>query len=156
MAAQSFFDFLPGIWNRFGASANFTYLDKYEIRFPFTEAQAQIPDIFNAPGTSKRTYNLALYYDTPKFSARLAYNYRAKRKDWIWTPFPEYSQHTMATSRLDAALNYTPYKFVTFSLEATNLLDEDIVRYWGDSKNVPMGPRYEARTIQASVRMRWD
>jgi len=156
MAAQSFFDFLPGIWSRFGASANFTWLDKYEIRFPFTEAQSQIPDIFNAPGTSKRTYNLALYYDTPKFSARLAYNYRAKRKDWIWTPFPEYSQHTMATSRLDAALNYTPYKFVTFSLEATNLLDEDIIRYWGDTKNVPMGPRYEARTLQASVRMRWN
>lgn len=155
-SVQSFFDFLPGKWSNFGASANFTYLDRYQIKYPFSEEEAQIPGIYDAPGTSKSTMNLALYYDTPKFSARLAYNQRSKRKDFVWTEQPAYSPYTMETSRLDAALNYTPYKFVTFSLEATNLLGDRTERYFGNTKYLPLGPRYEAKTYQFSVRMRWD
>lgn len=154
-AVQSFFDFLPGLWSNFGASANFTYMDKFQILYPFSEEESTIPGIYDAVGTSKQTMNLALYYDTPKFSVRLAYNRRSKRKDWVWTEQPAYSPYTMETSRLDAAINYTPYKFVTFSLEATNLLDEDVVRYFGTTKYLPQGPRYEARTVQLGVRMRW-
>ncbi|MFT4252237.1 MAG: TonB-dependent receptor, partial [Caulobacter sp.] len=130
---SGFFDFLPGKLHNFGASANFTYMAKYNINYPFEGEQRLIPGVFDADSTSKYTYNLALYYDTPQFSARIAYNYRDKYKLWVFTDYPEYSPYNKATSRLDAALNWTPIKSMTLSLEGTNLLDDNNNIYWGSS-----------------------
>jgi iron complex outermembrane receptor protein len=154
-ALQGFFDFLPGIWKNFGGSINATFIPKARIEFPYTAEERQIPGIFDAPSTSKRTYNAALYYDTPKFSARVAYNYRAKRKDGINVDFLEYSLYTLDTSRLDAAFNYTPVKYLTLSLEGTNLLQSDTDRRFGINSYMPVGPRLEAMTIQLGARFRF-
>ncbi len=154
-STQSFFDFLPGIWKNFGGSANFTYLAKGEIKYPFTEEEAKIKGVFDAPNMSKYTYNLALYYDTPELSARVSYNYRAKYKLYVWSDMPEYSPYNEATSRLDAAINWTPRKFVTFSLEGTNLGNNSNRVYWGASKTLPLGIRLQARTVQLSARFRY-
>ncbi|MBI1683781.1 TonB-dependent receptor [Caulobacter hibisci] len=154
--ASGFFDFLPGKLRNFGASANFTYMDKFEIRYPFKEAaQRAIPGVYDADSTSKYTYNLALYYDTPQFSARVAYNYRARYKVWVWPEFPEYSPYNDATSRLDAAVNWTPIKQLTLSLEGSNLLKENNNVYWGQDRMLPLGVRVQARTLQVSARFRY-
>lgn len=153
-AAQSFFDFLPGFWRNFGASANFSYIPRFRINYPFDDETAQIPGVFDSPGTSKYTANAALYYDTPEFSARLAYNYRSRRRDFVLTQNPGYSPYTDATSRLDAAINYTPVKFLTLSLEATNLLNNDTFQYFGADHYLPLGIRDAARTFQLSARFR--
>jgi iron complex outermembrane receptor protein len=152
---SGFFDFLPGKLHNFGASANFTYMAKYNINFPFEGDQRLIPGVFDADSTSKYTYNLALYYDTPQFSARVAYNYRARYKVNVYQDNPEYSPYNDATSRLDAAVNWTPIKQLTLSVEGTNLTKENNNVYWGQDRMLPLGVRVQARTLQISARFRY-
>ncbi|MCJ2183581.1 TonB-dependent receptor [Novosphingobium sp. 1949] len=148
LAGQTFFDFLPGIWSNFGVSGNLTWLRKGNIQYPDGEDD-------NAVGMSKLTYNAALYYDDHRFSARVAWNYRSRYRTAVFSDYPEYSPYMDATSRLDAAINYTPKEFVTFSLEATNLLKDNAQMWWGKDRLLPYGVRLQARTIQTGVRFRF-
>jgi hypothetical protein len=59
----------------------------------------------NAPNVSKYTYNAQLYFDTPGFSTRLACHYRAKYRADPYLLQPEYTQFTMPTARLNAAID---------------------------------------------------
>lgn len=151
-AAQTFFDFLPGFWRNFGASVNASYIGKARVEYPYPE---DFPGAFDSPNTSKWTANAALYYDTPTFSARVAYNYRSSYRMGIWWENPEYSPYQDATQRLDAAINVTPWKFLTLSLEGSNLLGDDVYRYHGQDRLLPLGVRTLGRTVQASARFRF-
>ncbi|HCT28524.1 MAG TPA: TonB-dependent receptor [Stenotrophomonas sp.] len=148
VAGQTFFDFLPGFWRNFGVQGNLTWLRKGSINYPDGSDN-------NAIGMSKLTYNAALYYDTPEFSARVAWNYRSRYRTAVFSDYPEYSPYMDATSRLDAALNFTPVKFLTFSIEATNLLKNNAQMWWGKDRLLPYGVRLQARTIQTGVRFRF-
>lgn len=152
---NTFFDFLPGFAKHFGISANFTYIPKASLQLAYADAAADTQGLYDAPYTSKYSGNLALLYDTPVFSARIAYNYRSKYKTGIDYVNPGYSIYTRSTSRLDAAINYTPFKFVTFSVEATNLLHDNAASYFGAYEALPVGVRVQARTIQTSARFRF-
>ncbi len=92
---------------------------------------------------------------SPKFSARAAFNYRSAYRFFIWASNPEYSFFNDDTYRLDAAVNYTPVKFMTLSIEGTNLLGNDVYRYFGKQNLLPLGVRTLARTVQASARFRF-
>jgi len=151
-AAQTFFDFMPGFWRNFGASVNASYVGKARIEYPYPE---DFPGAFDSPNTSKWTANAALYYDTPTFSARVAYNYRSSYRMGVWQETPEYSPYQAATDRLDAAINLTPVKFLTLSLEGSNLLGSDVYRYHGQQELLPLGVRTLGRTVQASARFRF-
>ena len=148
LAGQTFFDFLPGVWSNFGVAANLTYLRKGKIEYPDGDDN-------NAIGMSKLTYNATLYYDSPQFSARVAWNYRSRYRTAVWSDYPEYSPYVDATSRLDAAVNFTPVKFLTLSVEGTNLLKNEQQSWWGKDRLVPLGVRLQARTIQTSARFRF-
>jgi TonB-dependent receptor len=150
--AQSFFDFLPGILKNFGASVNASHIFKARIEYPYPE---DFPGAFDSPNTSKWTANATLFYDTPKFSARVAYNYRSSYRLSIWQENPEYSPYNGSTSKLDAAVNYTPVSFMTLSLEASNILGNDVFRYHASQNLLPLGVRTLARTLQGSVRFRF-
>lgn len=149
---QTFFDFAPGILRNFGVSLNASHIFKARIEYPYPE---DFPGAFDSPNTSKWTANAALFYDTPQFSARVAYNYRSSYRMGIWNQNPEYSPYQDATERLDAAINYTPVKFMTLSVEASNILGNDVYRYHGNQALLPLGVRTLARTIQSSVRFRF-
>lgn len=149
---QTFFDFAPGILKNFGVSLNASHIFKARIEYPYPE---DFPGAFDSPNTSKWTANAALFYDTPQFSARVAYNYRSSYRMGIWNQNPEYSPYQDATERLDAAINYTPVKFMTLSVEASNILGNDVYRYHGNQALLPLGVRTLARTIQSSVRFRF-
>ncbi|MCI4591971.1 TonB-dependent receptor [Sphingobium sp. BYY-5] len=155
---QTFFDFLPGALRNFGVSLNASHIFKARVEYDDEES---FPGEFDSPNTSKWTANLALFYDTTKFSARVAYNYRSSYRMGIWldtsdgTQDATYSPYNASTERLDAAVNYTPVKFMTLSLEATNLLGSDVFRYHGSQNLLPLGVRTLARTAQASVRFRF-
>ncbi|KQM66270.1 MULTISPECIES: TonB-dependent receptor [unclassified Sphingomonas] len=150
--AQSFFDFLPGILRNFGASINGSYVAKARVEYPYPE---DFPGAFDSLNTSKWTANAALFYDTPTFSSRVAFNYRSPYRGGIWYPNPEYSWYQDNTYRLDAAVNYTPVKFMTLSIEGGNLLGNDVYRYFGQNNLLPLGVRLQARTVQASARFRF-
>ncbi len=161
--AQGFFDFLPAPWNNLGAQANLTYNTKAKIYFenyngvPLTQDQIDtIPGIFDAPNNSKLTYNLTLYYESNKYSARLAYNYRDTwRANLDGYAALGYSTYFEPTSRLDLALNYTPIPTVTLSLEGTNLLEDNSHAHYGANNLLPQGVRVAARTFQLSARFRY-
>jgi len=146
--AQSFFDFLPKKFRNFGASFNATYLAIGKIEFPDNSDN-------NALGMSHFTYNAALYYEDPKLSTRVSWNYRSRYRAGVLTDYPEYSPYIEATSRLDAAINYTPVKFLTLSLEGSNLLHNNMRQTWGQQSYVPQGTRLQARTIQIGARFRY-
>jgi TonB-dependent receptor len=149
---QSFFDFLPGILKNFGASVNASHIFKARIEYPYPE---DFPGAFDSPDTSKWTANATLFYDTPKFSARVAYNYRSSYRIGIWQENPEYSPYNASTSKLDAAVNYTPVPFMTLSVEASNILGNDVFRYHSSQNLLPLGVRTLARTVQSSIRFRF-
>jgi len=150
--AQTFFDFLPGVLRNFGASVNGTYIGKARIEYPYPE---DFPGAFDSTDTSKYTANAALFYDTPTFSTRVAFNYRSPYRLYVWTNNPAYSWYNDDTYRLDAAVNYTPVKFMTLSIEGTNLTGTDVYRYFGQQNLLPLGVRTLARTVQGSVRFRF-
>ncbi|CAL4869638.1 hypothetical protein MMA231_03930 (plasmid) [Asticcacaulis sp. MM231] len=153
--AQGFFDFLPGKWANFGGQFNYTYNQVAKIKYCYDYPDCVAGGDFNATGNSPYTYNLALYYDTPQLSARVAYNYRARYRDSIDNEYSAYSLYVEPTSRLDASISYTPIKQLTLSLEATNLLHDNTKRWWGEQRLLPMGIRVQARTIQMSARFRY-
>jgi iron complex outermembrane recepter protein len=157
-AGQTSFDFLPGFWRNFGVNANLTYIPTASLdlgQYGVIGTTQDVPGLRYAPYTSTITYNAALYYDTPKFGARIAWNYRSKYKNDINSYSPVYQVYTRDTSRLDASLNYTPVKFMTLTLEGTNLLRSYQNQYYGAVAGLPVGVRVQARTIQVGARFRF-
>ncbi len=162
--AQGFFDFLPAPYNYFGASANLTYNYYGRIQYAFyngatLEEQgidpSSIPGLFDAPFNSKYTYNLAVYYEHNSLSARVAFNHRDRYRNALdGYAAPGYSIYYEPTERLDFAVNYTPVKYMTVSLEGTNLLGSSDRATYGQSAILPQGVRVGAKTIQLSVRFR--
>jgi len=158
--AQSFFDFLPRFWRNFGAGVNGTYYQKFQIIYPPNLNGATYSGSDNAPDTSKYSYNAQLFYDDRTVSARLSYNYRSK---YLGSPYysgnpvfvnsPTYTPVTLATSRLDAALNYTIVKQLTVFVEGSNLLNNRYRTNYGYSY-LPNEVRLQARTIQVGIRFR--
>ncbi|GFE73734.1 TonB-dependent receptor [Novosphingobium sp. TCA1] len=154
---QTFFDFLPGVLSNFGVSLNASHILKARVEYDDEES---FPGEFDSPNTSKWTANATLFYDTPSFSARVAYNYRSSYRSGFWLDGQGddralYSPYYGATDRLDAAVNYTPVSFMTLSLEASNILGSDVFRYHGSQNLLPLGVRTLARTVQGSVRFRF-
>jgi iron complex outermembrane receptor protein len=150
--AQSFFDFLPGFGRNFGVSLNASYILKARVEYPYPE---DFPGAFDSVNTSKFTGNAALFYDTPKFSTRVAFNYRSPYRLFVWPSQPEYSWYQDRTYRLDAAINYTPVKYLTLSIEGTNLTGNDAYSYFGQQNVLPRGVRIQARTVQLGARFRF-
>jgi iron complex outermembrane recepter protein len=68
---QQAFTFLPEPFDDFGAVLNFTYADASQL--VLTQGQPAVP----LSGVSKNTYNVAGVYESARFGARVAYNYRS-------------------------------------------------------------------------------
>ncbi|MFK3889939.1 TonB-dependent receptor [Sphingomonas sp. NPDC079357] len=152
---ESFFRFLPGLLRNFGASLNGTYIPTATQKFPYPDGTPNVPGMDDVDGLSRYTGNAALYYESPKFSTRISYNYRSGYRNGISLYYPQYSPFTLETSRLDGAVNYTPVKFLTLSIEGTNMLRNNTVTYFGKDRLLPTGARLQPRTIQASARFRF-
>ncbi len=147
---QGFFDFLPGFWHNFGGGFNYTYNQIFKIKLP---ADAVFGST-DASYTSKKTLNLQIYYDTPQFNARVAYNYRSKFRFDPNLDFPQYTITNAPTSRLDVSLAWTPKRWLTLTLEGTNLLNNNQKAYYG-YEYFPEERRLQARTIQVGARFRY-
>lgn len=126
---QQQFSFLPGLLEHTGFSANYTY----------SPSESSQKDFYgeNAPegNNSKEQTNVVLWYDDSKLNARLAYNWRSKRLEWVadtWgTPLAIYQT---ATEDLSLSLGYNFTEQVTLRLDATNLTKDSTQRYqqWED------------------------
>ena len=160
--ATGFFSFLPGLLRNFGASVNATWIPTAEISLPDAVPPANQNDPLTyrfvtrrAPFTSKWTYNLIGYYESPTFGVRVAYNWRSE----FQVRDPEIDQRrtvsSRPTQRLDAAITYTPIKFLTLSFEGSNLLRSIDKTFYYSYPELPTGLRAMGRTITGGARFRF-
>jgi iron complex outermembrane recepter protein len=137
VAYQTFFDKLPAPWNGLGIQANYTYVDNQGVTNGGTNnnvgtgdtGQASTISFTNLPleGFSPNTYNLVLMFDKPKFSARLAYNWRDEyligQADCC-IKLPVWQE---AYGQLDGSLHYKPNASWDVFLDAQNLTESETV-----------------------------
>lgn len=107
--------------NGFGVAANYTYAD---AKAPATSYQDEL-NLFTL--SSKHSANLVGYYETDRYSARLAYSWRSKymvrENGWYGNRMHD------DIGSLDLSLGWNINKNVRLSFEALNLTKEDDVQY---------------------------
>lgn len=110
-----------GFGNGFGVAANYTYAD---AEAPATSYQDEL-NLFTL--SSKHTANLVGYYETDKYSARLAYAWRSKymvrENGWYGNRMHD------DIGSLDLSLGWNINKNLRLSFEALNLTKEDDVQF---------------------------
>ncbi|MFS0773119.1 TonB-dependent receptor [Sphingomonas sp. 1P08PE] len=159
--ATGFFRFMPGFLRNLGATVNATWIPTADISLPnLLDREEGDPFIYElirrrAPFASRWSYNLIGYYETPVFSARLAYNWRSKYQTDVDAINQERIISSYPTKRLDAAINLTPVKYLTLSIEAQNLLRNVDRFYYYSFPELPVGLRAMGRTFTASARVRF-
>ena len=107
------------IGESFGFNANYTYADG-------KTAHTWADGSNNLTGTSKDTYNVGVYFENEKFSARANYTHRTAYLIGLSGANPYY-QDDVGT--LSLALNYKPTEWISVSLDALNLNDPTLVYY---------------------------
>ncbi len=135
---QAPFNFLPGKWSNFGLLANYTYV-KSKITYitrvdnPVTSTNEQLTVTDNFTGLSPRAANLTLYYEDPKFSARVS---AAHRSSYLLAVLGDVQGHDNTTvdpsTNIDFSVSYNLTPQLRLSFEGQNLTDEAL-RYGRDS-----------------------
>ena len=135
---QAPFNFLPGKWSNFGLLANYTYV-KSKITYitrvdnPTTTANEQLTVTDNFTGLSPRAANLTLYYEDPKFSARVS---AAHRSSYLLAVLGDVLGHDNTTvdasTNIDFSLSYNLTPQLRVSVEGQNVTDEPL-RYGRDT-----------------------
>ena len=104
-------------------SGNYTYTDMSADG----ERDPTQPGSGLIDGTSENMANLTAYYENDTFGARIMYNYRSEwytglhfNGDELWTD---------GYGQLDASGTYNLNENISFTLEAINLTDEEVVQY---------------------------
>jgi len=130
----------------YGVTANYTYTNTStdEKRDPAKAGSGLID------GTSQDMLNLSAYYENDTFGARIMYNYRS---EWYkGLHFNGDELYNDAFGQWDASANWNYSESITFTLEAVNLGDEEIVEYNIDKARV-MSIYSNGRRFVAGVRL---
>jgi TonB-dependent receptor len=137
---QQSFGFLPGLLSNTGIFANYTFVDA-EMNIGRIVGGR---DVFPLAGQSDRIWNIAVFYETDRFNARLAYTGRSDYIDGINAGDARLDTYWEGRDQLDftAAFEVTP-QFELF-LEAKNLTDTNGVRYDGVRSRVQEIERFGA------------
>jgi TonB-dependent receptor len=164
---QQTYDFLPGWLKGFGLSANYTYVDSEGVgqtTLSATDANVAANRValvdtskLSLAGLSEHQVNFTPFYETEKFSFRLAYSWRSEflltPRDVI-TPFQPIINE--ATGQLDGSFFYNFSENLKFGFQATNLLDE-VLRtsavVTSDLRQAPRSWYINDRRYTASLRM---
>jgi iron complex outermembrane receptor protein len=107
----------------YGASINYTYTNAD----PDQERDEANLGSGLIEGTSENSLNLTAYYENDTFGARLMYNYRSEWYKGI--NFSGIEVYNEEFGQWDASANYNYSDNLTFTLEAVNLNDEQIIEY---------------------------
>ncbi len=137
IAYQQFFDALPAPWNGFGVQTNFTYVDNQGITNSNLTSVSGAGGVQQDPlitftdlpleGYSKSSYNFVLMFEQPKYSARLAWNWRDEyliSQSDCCIKLPIWQD---AYGQLDASVHYKPSSSWDLFLDVQNLLQAETV-----------------------------
>ncbi|WP_395650782.1 TonB-dependent receptor domain-containing protein [Brevundimonas sp.] len=132
--------FLPWYFENLGIQANYTHLES-ELTYILTP-QPLVTGVGPFTGASPDAFNFTIFYEVPKFSARVSTSYRA---DYVTqypiasgTTDPGFSDSPLvndflgseATLNVDMSMSYKLTDNITVNLEALNLTNQTTNR-WG-------------------------
>jgi TonB-dependent receptor len=134
VAYQQVFDFLPGLLDGFGLSANYTYVDAKGVKqSTLSETDPNVSvglstqvslDKLPLQGLSRHTFNITPFYEKGPWSLRAAYNWRSRflltTRDVI-VPFAPIIQEDYGT--LDASIFYSINEHLKVGVQGVNLLN---------------------------------
>ncbi|MBS0613039.1 MAG: TonB-dependent receptor [Proteobacteria bacterium] len=134
------FDFLPGFWGSFGADANFTYS-------PSNVGRDVAGNVIPFQDNSREQENLVLWYQSKRFEARVAGNYRSKRAvSQDFGGIAGFEEYQAPTFYLDASLSFDITPQLQVYAQGSNLTNERERYYlvWPDQKlhTTQFEPRY--------------
>lgn len=161
-AVQGPFTFLPGFWSNFGGIANLTLVDSdvdYGVQGPATNATptGAFPSLVNSTATerlfnlSRRAFNVTLYYEADKFSARASAAYRSGFIDGTSATGNVFEGYNSSVN-VDASMRYRWNDHLEFSLEGVNLTDEYRDRFTDLAADRNYEYNHFGRTIMVGVR----
>lgn len=135
-------DFLDGFWGNFGGTFNYSYVDSGSGSGS------------NLTGVSKHSYNIIGFYETDKFSVRLAQNYRSRADLESGGTFFGRERQTKARTQYDLALTYNPRKSTQIKLQGFNLTN--VIREEFEGLEIlPRRRDFDGRTVTLSVQQRF-
>jgi TonB-dependent receptor len=157
VAYQTFFDFLPGLWNGLGMQANYTHVSESGVHNTnlidatsgggVGAVGAGIPavtgvviDSHRLQGVSDNTFNIVGLYEKGPVGVRLAYNWRSRYLTQNLDCCIGLPVFQKAAGFLDGSVRYSVGSHVELSLDVTNLLDTRTVyeqQIFGDSTATP-------------------
>jgi TonB-dependent receptor len=157
LAYQTFFDFLPGLWNGLGMQANYTHVSESGVHNTnlidatsgggVGAVGAGIPavtgiviDSHRLQGVSDNTFNIVGLYEKGPVGLRLAYNWRSRYLTQNLDCCIGLPVFQKAAGFLDGSVRYSVGSHVELSLDVTNLLDTRTVyeqQIFGDSTATP-------------------
>jgi TonB-dependent receptor len=143
------FTFLPGLLSNTGMEFNFTYApsDTHAVDL----AGNKIPFQDN----STESGNLILWYQSQRFEARIAYNYRSKRAVMENVGGIQGMEEYEAPQKyLDAEIAYKVSKYAELFVNGTNLTNE-YQRYYLVWSDQPGHSNFSERMYQFGVRGHW-
>ena len=108
-------------------------------------------DKLSMPGSPKHTFNAALGYDHPRFSARLSYNYASDFIDELGEE-AYYDRYYDAVNYLDFNLNVRAGKYLHIFANVNNILNQPL-RYYQGSKEYTMQAEYYNFRFDAGVKV---
>ena len=167
---QQNFTFLPGFLKNFGAQVNYTHIEselKYIIDTGSVAAPVRPQQIGKAPflGASPDSVNATLYYETPKWTARVSAAYRSKyystyplqsgscQPGMCLTPLINDFAGSRSTTNIDGSFSYELFKGASLVIEALNLTNQTSNRFAFDGNPVVTQYASTGRQFNFGVRM---
>ena len=143
------FTFLPGLLSNTGMEFNFTYAPSNTDEVDLAGNKIPFQD------NSTESGNFILWYQSKRFQARLAYNYRSKRavSDSVGgiTGLEMYEE---PQKYLDASIAYKVSRYAELFLNGTNLTNE-YQRYYLVWPDQPAHSTFSERMYTVGVRAQW-
>jgi iron complex outermembrane receptor protein len=122
--------------------------DNWGILANYAYADGDTEDGSPMLGTSENTFNLGGYFETNRFSARVAYNFR----DSFYSGLDRNSAFFQDdVQSVDASVGYTINEHFTVSVDGRNLTDETI-EYYAESKERPRSIYSNGRQYYLNLR----
>jgi len=141
-----------------GVSGSYTYVDTSN---PINIGTATDVRIVNTqqPFVSKNSYSLTGMYEDTKLSARLVYTWRSSQQQGAFATAPMGSTYIKPYGLLDASVNYAIDDHLTVSLSASNITDETLNRFIGETQTYETGQQLQhfanGRTFSLGLRYKF-
>lgn len=129
LSGQTFFDFLPGMWSKFGAMASYAYVEtENPVRFVTNGPFVNVAQPFQ----SKHSASASLLYEDDNLSGRLVYTYRSSFVLFGVSQYPQNGRVVEGYGLLDASVNYELGYNMTLSATVSNITNAAPNRYIGE------------------------